>query len=130
MGGGKSSEDNFNTWGGGYCKTYMHKYVCTHAHIHTYIQTYIQICLNQSNQSNHKWVSVYKKPNIQFECKRARKILARYFRPKGCTLFLIDMQAYYKHHIRLVLMIIFTKKVTFLDYLILIFFSFRYPLTQ
>ena len=30
---------------------------------------------------------------------------------------------YYKHHIHLVLMIIFTKRVTFLDYLILMFFS-------
>ena len=31
---------------------------------------------------------------------------------------------YYKHHIHLVLMIIFTMKITFLDYLFLMFFLF------
>ena len=38
-GGGKASEANFNTWGGGggYCKMYIHVHACTHTCMHTHL---------------------------------------------------------------------------------------------
>ena len=75
-------------------------------------------------QTNHSTSSISIQPveKITYgdnSTKRYRNILRHELELKWIN--------YYKHHTHLVLMIIFTMRVTFLDYLILMFFfSFRY----